>query len=625
MQLWVETRDYSKYSEAHFLGAIAQFRLIDDDFGRSQAMDVLDDSNEEELREFYEIGEAQLSLKSIDGSSAVIMERNQLVDQLKRSSALINVANDVLTRFDETRFSAVTAEHVVIAGFYCANLSGYAVKEERQATQRVRDLTYAMLQSECVTTPFCAVRGKIDGEIFEAVSPTILRGFEDFETVSPHGIRAAEYYAGKFYVISPSNWFSKSLVSRTGIIREFVSHPFYPISDGILKVISSRKYEGYMLWNGFEEIRCKNVPTIERLIGSTVWEVDATGHQLRPRPGKTPGSMNVVLACVSAEHAKVWLGRQSLPVVHRTQGAKAIIWRGCGDSMEYLVVKERPDKEYDLPGGHSLVHETNMECIVREGKEELHVDHKFQFVTLSCDASFGTAVFCAPSEAYHGVDVKWLPWDSVPASPPWINRIFHHITQRLGGIRNVPLLYKIKTQSKYPARVYGNEDMFSKHLTSEYVDEVMGKIGTFYCPSPYGVVISRAHAHGFFLSHLLLDSYKGDYCFGGGFLHGCYPVKDNIMGNRVTQFIANTALFNADIAMFLIQRNYPSTAGSAPYATMVQIEQMGLTEFSGHYTYQEAQIKASRLLGMLVRKEDIRDYVGRNRGCVLTHSGFVVK
>jgi len=528
----------------------------------------------------------------------------------------------VLSRYEQQRFSAVTHENIVIGTFYCNNLTGNLTKDEYIGKEKVRDLTYGMLQDECIRSPFFAFRGKINGEVFDSVTPTVLQGFERLEFTAPHGIRVAEYYAGKLYIVSPSNWVTRTLALKKGTI-ECVSHPFFPISAGGFKILTSR-YEGIMLWNGHEEIRCKDIPTCESFFGSMVWEVDRLGTKMRPRPGKLPTSLGTVHACVPAVHAKKWLLQQSVPQVHRTKGSKAIVWRSNGDVLEYLLVKERLDKEFDLPGGHSLAHETSMECMIREGMEELGVPHDYEFVTLSCDSTYGTAVFCAPFKGSGQAVVKWVDFTEVPTSPPWISRILKHIAQRLGDVRNVPLQYKIKTRALFAARCFGHPAIFCRSVDDSYVDRILSQIGVFYCPAPYGTLISRAHTAGFFLHEAMFDSYRGSSCFGEGYLYGCYPVRDEIRGNRVEQYIGGMIPYSRVISKFLIRIEYPSSADFAHYVSLIELRKIDTKKLKGYYTYEAGQIAISDMLSLLVRKSDLRELVASDSRFGPTEGGFVV-
>jgi len=200
-----------------------------------------------------------------------------------------------------------------------------------------------------------------------------------------------EYYAGKFYAISPYlEEIGELEVIEFGEIQKLkvFPHPFLtPVSYFERREhYRHHMYDGIMVFFEGNEYRSKWSPTAEIQLGNQVWEVALYDElwPVRHRPGKSPlapvAALSTIQSCLRAAYLVPFFSglEQELPsflheVAHKPKainlGAKAFYLL---DDKRVAFIRER-GKRLDCIGGGIHEGEKPIEAMVRETFEETDV------------------------------------------------------------------------------------------------------------------------------------------------------------------------------------------------------------------------------------------------------------
>jgi len=282
-------------------------------------------------------------------------------------------------------------------------------------------------------TTILGLRSKLPGSRFVKVrdgNKTYLRGYRDLEVPHDFPVEVCEEFEGRFYVVYPYG--QGSLPPEFAITGEdFVEHPWVTPSNYVMESWA----DGVMVLTLSGEFRAKSVPT-EEISENGVWEVAygiryGTGSSglmlIRPRPGKKPvtrdqaikvlksvapardilrgipsrtrpivvnrtgpfrkmvevfpdlvridsGNRDRVVEQLPADDIRTVRRRQiGLPPAHIYGSKLLIVGTSCGMPM-FALIEETPGKPFDLPGGTRILGESADGNLIREIREELHMD-----------------------------------------------------------------------------------------------------------------------------------------------------------------------------------------------------------------------------------------------------------
>jgi len=325
----------------------------------------------------------------------------------------------------------------------------------------------------------------------------ILEGFRSIEIPESFPVEVAEFYEGKFFVIFPYCWPRSVKLGQD----EFVPHPWISPSEYEQPMYA----EGVMILTPAGEYRCRTYPSGELLDYEGfrgVWEWGSAAlngkpllFPIRPRPGKAIGNFSTVIrntaSCVCAsvllsmrtqschrvenvvsgplrslfsrsdvvlaidsairdgedypryaskDSNLTKLSERPTMFSRKTRlGSKMFI---VDSSMLFLLVKEVPNKKWDLTGGHRELKETPWEAMKRECYEETGIVASEDRVEFLGESSATTIDEFVNSHVYlmfvDKFPEKWrtsvfrsVSWSQMPRvclsdSVEWMNRLWSH-------------------------------------------------------------------------------------------------------------------------------------------------------------------------------------------------------
>jgi 8-oxo-dGTP pyrophosphatase MutT (NUDIX family) len=225
------------------------------------------------------------------------------------------------------------------------------------------------------------------------VSPSLV-GFKRLGVPKHFVPQVVEYYAGKYYVISPL--IPTELVytvEEAGELRDvsFLPHNWMaPAELLLLRDLYTHRYDGVMLSIEGKEYRAKFDPSLEIQQGHEVWEVRERKDALvrvRNRYGKGPVSLasahGRIRSCLrAADLIKTFSGYSVMapfltPSKSLNQNSSAKVLFLCPhhdpNQIQFCFFRDKKSNRLDLYGGILELGESPIDALVREVREEAMV------------------------------------------------------------------------------------------------------------------------------------------------------------------------------------------------------------------------------------------------------------
>lgn len=566
------------------MGNIIKHGLIDDEFSRDICRQQIFLCSQQEHDAFESIARARiLADKQWDtyttweqgNINAAMACRSDLMQNCSKRRVSDLEVQDVQYRWENKLFTSVSEHYVLIGDAYCKNLFGFPVQVEitvktKLAALGSTDFSYTALSSIVSgASSLSGCRGKLNGDRYVRVANQLM-GMEVIDLYDPC-VDMVERCLGRYYVIYPSDWVTKSIpVRRNGIQQDLLleSHPFLSLTTRTLEEISvDCRYEGVMLWDGKSELRCKKRPSFETTLeDGLVWEVVVINSVLtkhRPRYGKSPvtSAVNHIRSCVSMSSFMRWFSTSSSycsPMkVNEASGVKTILWRITSGILEFGFVKEREDKPWDWVGGKLELGESVMDAYIREYQEEMKepLGDPGYYLGVNADINFCSHIYIkhyqgqSPCLSWYPVTLAGPTFPSEVAS--WTVRHATYISSRLGACYFIPWYYSLRSGGVYVPSIsppLQGMDKLNQYVTRDYLSSLMRVIGGIQFPVPFSVLQFRARSVGMFITPVALRQCNHpDFVCDDDSMTGTSLVLDGHEGNLFPGFLLGSNVENPKV------------------------------------------------------------------------------